>query len=142
MLDSSVPCTMAPFDTTTTTLLRQEDLEEMGTYTNALSEYLYKTTKPWLAYSMKTRGIDGCWIHDVLTVAYLIDSSLFSFEEHFVNIELCGAFRGRTYIADLGYLKNADEIKPHSSRKINIMTAVSNEKLLRLMKERFKANGF
>ena len=141
VLDSSVPCTMAPFDTTTTTLLRQEDLEEMGTYTNALSEYLYKTTKPWLAYSMKTRGIDGCWIHDVLTVAYLIDSSLFSFEEHFVNIELCGAFRGRTYIADLGYLKNADEIKPHSSRKINIMTAVSNEKLLRLMKERFKANG-
>ena len=62
VLDSSVPCTMAPFDTTTTTLLRQEDLEEMGTYTNALSEYLYKTTKPWLAYSMKTRGIDGCWM--------------------------------------------------------------------------------
>ena len=136
VLESSVPCTMAPFDTTSTTLMKQEDLEEIGNIKNSLCQYLYKTTKPWLAYSKKTRGIDGCWVHDVLTVAYLIDESLFCFKDHFVNIELEGAFRGKTYIADIGFLKNADEIQPKSSRKVKIMTAVDNQGLLSLMKQR------
>lgn len=136
VLESSVPCTMAPFDTTSTTLMKQEDLEEIGNIKNSLCQYLYKTTKPWLAYSKKTRGIDGCWVHDVLTVAYLIDESLFCFKDHFVNIELEGAFRGKTYIADIGFLKNADEIQPKSSRKVKIMTAVDNKRLLSLMKQR------
>ena len=136
VLESSVPCTMAPFDTTSTTLMKQEDLEEIGNIKNSLCQYLYKTTKPWLAYSKKTRGIDGCWVHDVLTVAYLIDESLFCFKDHFVNIELEGAFRGKTYIADIGFLKNADEIQPKSSRKVKIMTAVDNQRLLSLMKQR------
>ena len=137
VLESSVPCTMAPFDTTSTTLMKQEDLEEIGNIKNSLCQYLYKTTKPWLVYSKKTRGIDGCWVHDVLTVAYLIDESLFCFKDHFVNIELEGAFRGKTYIADIGFLKNADEIQPKSSRKLKIMTAVDNQRLLSLMKQRF-----
>lgn len=136
VLESSVPCTMAPFDTTSTTLMKQEDLEEIGNIKNSLCQYLYKTTKPWLAYSKKTRGIDGCWVHDVLTVAYLIDESLFCFKDHFVNIELEGVFRGKTYIADIGFLKNADEIQPKSSRKVKIMTAVDNQRLLSLMKQR------
>ena len=136
VLESSVPCTMAPFDTTSTTLMKQEDLEEIGNIKNSLCQYLYKTTKPWLVYSKKTRGIDGCWVHDVLTVAYLIDESLFCFKDHFVNIELEGAFRGKTYIADIGFLKNADEIQPKSSRKVKIMTAVDNQRLLSLMKQR------
>lgn len=136
VLESSVPCTMAPFDTTSTTLMKQEDLEEIGNIKNSLCQYLYKTTKPWLVYSKKTRGIDGCWVHDVLTVAYLIDESLFCFKDHFVNIELEGAFRGKTYIADIGFLKNADEIQPKSSRKVKIMTAVDNKRLLSLMKQR------
>lgn len=139
VLESKVPCTMAPFDTTITTLMRESDLEEIGSYQNALCAYLYETTKPWLFYSKKTRGIDGCWVHDVLTVAYLLCPSLFEYEEHFVNIELTGAFRGKTYIADSGFLKNADDIKPHSSRQIKIMSAVDNNKLLLLLKERLKA---
>lgn len=139
VLAGLVPCAMAPFDTTVTTLLKEEDLEEIGAYRNSLCGYLYQTTKPWLAYSKKTRAIDGCWIHDVLTVAYLIDPSLFEIEDHFVNIELAGAFRGKTYIADNGYLKNADGIKPDSQRKIRIMTAVDNERVLQLVKTRLKA---
>ena len=139
VLQSTVPVVMAPFDTTIKTMLTKQDLRDIQEIATPLTDYLVKTTRPWLEYSIKTRNIEGCWIHDVLTVAYLIDESLVKTEDHFVNIELTGVFRGKTYISDEGYLKNADGIKPCSSRKIKIITEVDNQSLVKLIKDSLRS---
>lgn len=133
VLTSSIPVVMAPFDTTSTTLFTQENLEQLGQIKNSLCQYLYKTVAPWLEYSIKTRNINGFWIHDVLTIAYLIDDSIFTCEDGFVNIELQGAFRGRCYRVDDGYIKNGMGLTPQAPRKIKIMQAVNNKALLDLI---------
>lgn len=138
VLTSSIPVVMAPFDTTCTTLFTYDDLAEIGKINNKLCTYLYKTVTPWMEYSIKTRGLKGCWIHDVLTVAYLIDDSIFSCEDGFVNIELQGAFRGRCYRADPGYIKNGMGLEPQSKRKIKIMQSVDNKALVNLIINRLK----
>lgn len=139
VLTSNIPVVMAPFDTTSTTLFTYDDLDKIGKINNKLCAYLYKTVTPWLEYSIKTRGLKGCWIHDVLTVAYLIDSSIVSCEEGLVNIELQGAFRGRCYRVDPGYIKNGMGLVPQSSRKIKIMKSVDNQALVSLIIDNLKA---
>lgn len=138
VLTSNIPVVMAPFDTTCTTLFTYDDLDQIGKIDNKLCAYLYKTVTPWMEYSIRTRGLKGCWIHDVLTVAYLIDNSIFSCEDGFVNIELQGAFRGRCYRADPGYIKNGMGLEPQSKRKIKIMNAVNNQALVSLIIDSLK----
>lgn len=136
VLNSKVKVTIAPYDVTTTTMLLHQDLDEIATYNNKLSNYLVKTTRPWLEYSRETRQIPGCWVHDVLTVLYLIDKDLFSYRQANVNIELSGAFRGRTYYANLA--KNTFDIKLQNEKQTNVITKVNNDLVIKAIKESLK----
>ncbi|VEB93793.1 Inosine-uridine preferring nucleoside hydrolase [Citrobacter koseri] len=63
---------------------------------NVLGLYLEKTIRPWITYSMQTRNLPGCWIHDVLTIAWLLDPSLAATTEDFLDVSLEGLTRGMT----------------------------------------------
>lgn len=133
VLSSDINIVMAPFDTTTTTLFTKDDLVALEKIKTPLAQIIYETTKPWINFSIKTRGIKGCWVHDVLTVAYLIDKSIFKTEKAFVNIELESAFRGRCYRVEKNKCKNAFNLKPQSKKAIDLITYVDNKALIKLL---------
>jgi inosine-uridine nucleoside N-ribohydrolase len=76
VLASGAPVTVVPLDTTVTTLFTAADLERLRRVDSPIARSLARTTEPWLRYSAATRGIPGCWLHDVLAVALLIDPSI------------------------------------------------------------------
>ena len=63
-------------DVTTQTQMLHADLDRLAKTENGLSRYLAQTIRPWITYSVQTRNLPGCWIHDVLTIAWLLDPLL------------------------------------------------------------------
>ncbi|OJR83425.1 hypothetical protein BK390_24145 [Escherichia coli] len=72
------------------------DLDRLAKTENGLSRYLAQTIRPWITYSMQTRNLPGCWIHDVLTIAWLLDPSLATTAEDYLDVSLEGITRGMT----------------------------------------------
>lgn len=76
VLTSGARVTVVPLDTTITTMLTPRDLDRLRRIGSPIAESLARTTAPWLRYSAETRGIPGCWLHDVVVVAMLVDPSI------------------------------------------------------------------
>ncbi|KHL02159.1 hypothetical protein LK10_13730 [Sinomonas humi] len=76
VIASGAPLTVVPLDTTVTTMFTAADLERLRRIGSAMSSSLMQTVEPWLRYSAQTRGIRGFWLHDLLTVAMLIEPSI------------------------------------------------------------------
>jgi hypothetical protein len=72
------------------------DLDRLASVKNGLSRYLAQTVRPWIAYSMRTRNLPGCWIHDVVTVAWLLDPTMATTTEDYLDVSLEGITRGMT----------------------------------------------
>ncbi|WP_422934359.1 nucleoside hydrolase [Sinomonas sp. P47F7] len=95
VLASGAPITLVPLDTTVRTLFTAEDLERLRRIDSPIAASLARTTAPWLQYSADTRGIPGCWLHDVLVVAMLIDPTIVTATPARVSVSLdAGAAQG------------------------------------------------
>ncbi len=134
VLSSGAKITLAPYDVTTTTLLTHHDLDRIALNADPLSQYLVTTTRPWMDYSMQTRHIPGCWIHDALCVAYLIDPSFITSNPYIVDVALQGDYtRGssRRWKPDTLRLTIGMPTLPTST--INVLETVDNQKLLSII---------
>lgn len=131
VLTSGAKITLAPYDVTTTTMLTHHDLDEIAKNTNSLSQYIVETTRPWMNFSMQTRHIPGCWIHDVLCVAYLIDSSLITSNSYIVDVALEGDYtRGSSRRWKPNELRLVVGMPELPQFPINVIETVDNQKLL------------
>lgn len=134
VLESGAPITLAPLDATTTTLLTLHDLDKLETMPNALTCYLTRTFRPWIRYSMKTRHIPGCWIHDAVSVALLIDPSIVTTAPYRVDIALEGAFtRGSSRRWKEDALRLTVGMPKDKHKAIDVVKTVNNKKLLSLI---------
>lgn len=133
VLTSGAPVTLVPMDVTTKTQLLHADLDRLAKTENGLSRYLVQTIRPWITYSMQTRHLPGCWIHDALTVAWLLDPSLATMEEDYLDVSLEGITRGMTCRYGRDTLRLNVGIPEPKGARVNILQSIDNERLLSLI---------
>lgn len=133
VLASGANITLVPLDVTSKTLLTQHDLDRLETAQTPLSRYLVETTRPWIAYCETSRGQSGCWLHDPLAVAVLIDRSIATVEDWTVDVEVSGLARSRPIKWRANELRMSAGLSLPNRSPIKVLTDVNNEKLVTLM---------
>ncbi|CDH31517.1 nucleoside hydrolase [Xenorhabdus bovienii] len=132
VLTSGANITLVPMDVTTQTQMLHSDLDYLSTFNNPLCKFLVDTIRPWMNYSIKTRGLEGCWIHDALTVAWLIDRTIVTSTQNYVDVVLEGADRGMTCF----YEPESASFNINVSNKINpitILNTVESDRFLSMI---------
>jgi pyrimidine-specific ribonucleoside hydrolase len=133
VLTSGAPITLVPMDVTTQTQMLHADLDRLAKADNVLSRYLEQTIRPWIAYSMQTRNLPGCWIHDVLTVAWLLEPSLAPIAEDYLDVSLDGITRGMTCRYGREALRLDVGVPVPTGAAIQILQSIDNKRLLSLI---------
>ncbi|EOV8089326.1 nucleoside hydrolase [Providencia huaxiensis] len=131
VLNSGANLTLVPMDVTVQTQMVHEDLDKLAQIDTPLSRFLEATMRPWMDYSRATRHLAGCWIHDVLTVAWLLDKRLVTHEQKHVGIELQGALRGKSFCYDSLRLRVG--FPEPKTKPITVLQSVDNSGLLDLI---------
>ncbi|MGO2367874.1 MAG: nucleoside hydrolase [Serratia sp. (in: enterobacteria)] len=134
VLTSGANITLAPLDVTTQTMLTQADLARMTQPDTPLCRYLRTTTQPWIDYSRHTRHLPGCWIHDALVIAWLLEPALVTTEEYFVDVALEGAMtRGSSRRWRPDSLRLTVGMPQPTGKPVRVMQQVDNSRLLALI---------
>ncbi|WP_254065381.1 nucleoside hydrolase [Cedecea sp. FDAARGOS_727] len=133
VLTSGANIILVPMDVTTQTMMTHQNLDKLATCNNRLSDFLVETIRPWMDFSMQTRNLPGCWIHDVLTVALLLEPALVSGVEDYVDVSLSGLSRGRTLRYGPENLRLTVNVEPPRGKPVMILQTVDNEALLALI---------
>ncbi|WP_348789888.1 nucleoside hydrolase [Leifsonia sp. NPDC080035] len=135
VLTSRAPITLVPLDTTSQTLFTHADLDRLLEVEGPLAGYVVETTRPWIDYAAAWRKIDGCLLHDPLTVALLLDPELAEYEERIVDVELSGSLtRGRAIWWTPENLRLHVGLRlPDAVRPIRVATRVDNARLVALL---------
>ncbi|MBG5893577.1 nucleoside hydrolase [Providencia rettgeri] len=131
VLNSGANLTLVPMDVTVQTQMVHEDLDKLAQIDTPLSRFLVATMRPWMDYSRATRHLAGCWIHDVLTVAWLLDKGLVTYDKKHVGIELQGALRGKSFCYDALRLRVG--VPEPKTKPITVLQSVDNSGLLDLI---------
>lgn len=98
VLTSGANITLVPMDVTTQTMMTHQDLDRIARFDTPLAKFITGTVRPWLDYSMQTRHLPGCWIHDALVVAWLLNPGIATAADYFVDVELRpGQTRGKSW---------------------------------------------
>jgi inosine-uridine nucleoside N-ribohydrolase len=135
VLTSGAPITLVPLDTTSQTLFTHADLDRLVGVPGPVAEYVVETTRPWIDYAAAWRRIDGCLLHDPLTVALLIAPDLAEYEDRIVHVELLGSLtRGRAvWWTEENLRLHAGLRMPSPIRPIRVATRVDNARLVELL---------
>ncbi len=95
VLTSGAQISLVPFDVTATTLLTGSQLEQLDEGV-PVQRFVARTTAPWLRFSDARFALGGCFLHDPLVIAALIDSSLVDWIDVSVDVVLTDPLaRGR-----------------------------------------------
>lgn len=98
VLTSGASITLVPMDVTTRTLMTHNDLNRIARLNTPLAQYVTETLRPWMDYSIHTRTLPGCWIHDALVVAWLLNQQVATAADYYVDVELrAGQTRGKSW---------------------------------------------
>lgn len=133
VLTSGAPVTLVPLDVTTQTQLTHTDLQRLEKLKNPFACYLLHTLSPWLSYSMHTRQLPGCWIHDALTIAWLIEPELCTSYHDHIDVALTGIARGIICRYGADNLKLRVGIPASHGTPAQILQSVDNQRLLALI---------
>ncbi|KEQ00296.1 Inosine-uridine nucleoside N-ribohydrolase [Snodgrassella alvi SCGC AB-598-J21] len=134
VIESGANITLAPLDVTTQTLLTHQDLDKLQSFANPLADFIVRTSRPWMDYSIQTRQLAGCWIHDVLCVAKLIDESVVTSSPYIVDVSTardCTRASSRRWKE--GALRLTVGMPPVSHQPVNVMEQVDNRRLLEII---------
>ncbi len=134
VLTSGAELVLVPMDVTTQTQMTHKDLDAFEGFNNGLSRYLVDTMRPWINYSMQIRRLPGCWIHDVLTVAWLLKPGITTWVSDYVDVSLGGLTRGMTCRYGPDGLKLAVNVDPPQGKPVTLLQSVDNEELLALIR--------
>ncbi len=137
VLHSGATITLVPMDVTTQTMLTQQDLARLTANDHPLTRFVRETLRPWIDYSMQTRRLPGCWIHDALVVAWLLNQHVADGVDYLVDIELRpGATRGKSWRyrtplrLDIG-------VPEKTGALVHVLQTVNNALLLDLIAKAF-----
>ncbi|RWR00927.1 hydrolase [[Pantoea] beijingensis] len=133
VLNSGANITLVPMDVTTQTLMTHQDLDRIARINKPLARFVTETFRPWIDYSMRSRHLSGCWIHDALVVAWLLNQHVATAADYYADIELrAGATRGKSWRyrqplrVDVG-------IEQPVGGMVHILQSVNNVQLLTML---------
>ncbi len=139
VLNSGANITLVPMDVTTQTLMTHQDLDRIAQIDKPLARFISETFRPWIDYSIKTRRLPGCWIHDALVVAWLLNQRVATAADYRVDIELReGATRGKSWRyrqplrLDVGIDQPAGGL-------VHVLQTVDNQLLLSMLEQALAA---
>lgn len=96
---ATCPVTMVGLDVTEKTIMSSAQLDWIGTLPNPRAQHLAKILPFYRRFYHERYGVDGIYVHDSTTITYLLNPSLFAFEEHPIRVETQGISRGKTWPA-------------------------------------------
>lgn len=89
---------MVPMDVTESAWVDTEWLEEIASHDTPAARFATQVLDTYVGIYSQLNGRKGCVMHDPLAAALMIDSTLATYEEHRVLVELVGHCRGATLI--------------------------------------------
>lgn len=141
VLTSGAPITLVPLDVTSRTLFRHSDLDRLaGVDGNPLAAYVLETTRPWIDYAAAWRKIEGCLLHDPLTVALILEPDICEYSDALVDVELRGTLtRGRPIMWTSENLRLHVGLAVPELTTVRVATNVDNARLVELLIRRISA---
>jgi inosine-uridine nucleoside N-ribohydrolase len=101
VFESGVPITLIPLDVTTSVRFRKETIKPWAEADSPLIRRVHDLTVDWMEYRYIVRGEEdvGCYFHDAMNVAYLVDPDMFISVDARIVVELRGEHtRGQTVV--------------------------------------------
>jgi inosine-uridine nucleoside N-ribohydrolase len=144
VFDSGIPLTMVGLDVTRKVIIREEQIRALEAAQNPVSLAAGKILRANLDRLNKTGNANGFAMHDPLTVAQLIDPSVVTLKDFFVEIETTGEL---TAGQSLGYAHGpvrrsppletgqpaADSPEPEFKPNAKVAVEVDPDKFFRLL---------
>lgn len=97
----TLPFTFVGLDVTHQVRLRRALLDQaVGLAQDKRPEFVRDVTGYYMNFYNRNEGLDGCYLHDPLAVAYAIDPSLCQAEQYHVEVEDKGEFTSGMTVAD------------------------------------------
>jgi purine nucleosidase len=97
---SGIPIKLIPLDVTYQCLFTSKDVEKISKIKSPVATFIKDATSVYLDF-YKSEGIDGCALHDPLTLATIIAPDLLTFEEYYVDVDMSGGVSNGNTFADL-----------------------------------------
>jgi purine nucleosidase len=95
---SGIPITLIPLDVTNQCMLYAKDIQRLPKANSSISKFIDEATAVYLEFTKEKTGIDGCALHDPLTLATIIAPELLALEEHYVDVDISsGISMGNTF---------------------------------------------
>ncbi len=95
---SGIPITLIPLDVTHKCMLYAKDIQRLQKRNSPISQFIDDATAVYLEFTKEKIGIDGCALHDPLTLATIIAPDLLTLEEHYVDVDISGGISmGKTF---------------------------------------------
>ena len=95
-----VPLTFVGLDVTHQVRLRREWVNLLANKGNEIALFVQKISGCYMDFYHRNEGVNGCYLHDPLAVAYVINPILCEVEEYHVEIETEGKFTSGMTVAD------------------------------------------
>jgi purine nucleosidase len=131
VLASGIRQMWVPLDVTMRTILPAAWSKELAESSDPLLHFIGELTLFYSRYYRSYYGIDGCALHDPLTIASVFRPELLSLKHVFLDVELAGNLcRGRT-VPDLWGIP-----KPYGAPNADIALDVDADAFLTLFGER------
>lgn len=116
-------------DVTLKTFLTRERMEELkGT---KYYDFVVDSTEVFRGFSKMRYGLDGCALHDPLTIGVVLDSSIVDTEKHFVEVETKSELSYGQTICDF---RNLWEKEPN----VEVCLGVDNERFISMFIDTLK----
>ena len=93
------PITLFPLNVTEQVTLTRESVDRHGA--DGLGRFVRDITGHTMKFAARFEDAHGMYVHDALTIAYLVDDSLFGYREACVTIETAGEIAAGLTAADL-----------------------------------------
>lgn len=117
VFNSDVPIVMVGLDVTNKALITFEDIEKIEKMNGKVSSVVGPLLRFFANANKDFFGFNGAPIHDALTIAYLVDETVLTLKDYFVDIEIQGELtRGRTVVDTYRVLKR----KPNASVAVDL----------------------
>jgi len=123
-----LPLTFVGLDVTHRVLLRKAALEKAITAHphNQLISFIYKISKKYMSFYYDNEELPGCYLHDPLAVAYVINPAFLTVKPHIVRVETEGRFTNGVIYPDDRPTRNPAWRNP-AEEVIHVAHAVERE---------------
>lgn len=109
---SGIPITLIPLDVTYKCLLTSDDVERLNKINSPIARFVRDATATYMNFYLKYEGFKGCALHDPLTLAVVFAPGIFSFEDHYVDVDISGGVSmGNTFADFMKVAKQPANIK-------------------------------